>query len=50
VINNRIPVSTGQYSTFTYWLSFLSIKGILRFEAKAIEFRETTKIARYIIK
>ena len=35
---------------FTYWLSFLSIKGILRFEAKAIEFRETTKIARYIIK
>ena len=31
-------------------LSFVSIKGILLFDAKAIEFRETTKIARYITK
>jgi hypothetical protein len=41
---------TGQYSTFTYMLSSVSIKGILRFDAKTIEFRETTKIAMYIIK
>jgi hypothetical protein len=38
---------TGQYNIFTYMLSFGSIKGILRFNAKTIEFRETTKIARY---
>ena len=49
-MNNRIPVITGQYSTFMYMLSFASIKGIRRFDAKTIEFRETTKIARYITK
>jgi len=49
-MNSRIPVITGQYSTLTYMLSFASIKGILLFEAKAIEFKETTKIAMYITK
>ena len=37
----------GQYSTFTYRLSFVSIKGISILDAKAIEFRETARIARY---
>jgi hypothetical protein len=41
---------TGQYRTFTYMLSFVSIKGTLRFDAKTIEFKETTKIAMYITK
>jgi len=41
---------TGQYSTFMYMLSFASIKGILRFDAKAIEFMEINKIAMYITK
>jgi hypothetical protein len=49
-MNSRIPMMTGQYNIFTYMLSFASIKGILRFEAKAIEFKETTKIAMYITK
>jgi len=41
---------TGQYSAFTYKLSFISMKGICRFDAKAIEVRETIKIARYMMK
>ena len=41
---------TDQYKVFMYMLSFASMKGIRRFDAKAIEFKATTKIAMYITK
>jgi len=49
-MTSRIPTITGQYRAFMYMLSFVSMKGILLWDAKAIEFKEITKIAMYITK
>jgi len=49
-MKSRIPMITDQCRAFMCMLSFASMKGICRFDAKAIEFRPTTKIAMYITK
>ncbi len=41
---------TDQYRASMCMLSFASMKGISLFDAKAIEFRATTKIAMYVTK